>query len=227
MCGRYVLYGPKSRLDEQFAPGFQEIDERPGVPFQRFNIAPTQLAPVVRAAPDGTREFLDAQWGLLPSWVKEPGKLSQPINAKLETASEKPMFRHAFKKSRILVPASGFYEWQPVAGGKQPFYIHPVGVPFFGFGGLLEHWNGPEGPVVTFCILTTAANALMKPIHDRMPVIIQPEDYAAWLDPGVTDAGLLRELTGEFPPEQMDAYPVGRAVGNPRSQGPELIEPLS
>ncbi len=217
MCGRYALYGPHSRLREQFGVDLAELRER-------FNIAPTQEAPVVRAGADGEPELIEARWGLLPSWVKEPGKLAQPINAKIETAGEKPMFRHAFKRSRVLVPASGFYEWAPVAGYKQPYFIRPAGgESLFGFGGLLEHWDGPEGKVLTFAILTTEANDLMRPIHDRMPVIIQPQDYGAWLDPGVTDAQLVRALAGEYPVEAMEAYPVSRAVGNPRAQGPALV----
>ena len=217
MCGRYALYGPHSRLREQFGVDPAELRER-------FNIAPTQEAPVVRAGADGVPELIDARWGLLPSWVKEPGKLAQPINAKIETAGEKPMFRHAFKRSRVLVPASGFYEWVPVAGYKQPYFIRPAGgESLFGFGGLLEHWDGPEGKLLTFAILTTAANDLMRPIHERMPVIIQPQDYGAWLDPGVTDAQLVRALAREYPVGAMEAYPVSRAVGNPRAQGPALI----
>jgi len=165
---------------------------------------------------------------LLPSWVKEPGKLAQPINAKVETAGEKPMFRHAFKRSRVLVPASGFYEWVPAAGYKQPYFIRPVGgEALFGFGGLLEHWEGPTGSVLTFAILTTAANELMRPIHDRMPLIIRPEDYAAWLDPGVTDAKMVLERVGDYPTAEIEAYPVGRGVGNPRAQGSGLVRPPS
>ena len=160
----------------------------------------------------------------MPSWVKEPGKLAQPINAKVETAAEKPMFRHAFKKSRVIVPASGFYEWKPGPDFKQPYFIRPAGDVLFGFAGLLEHWHGADGEVASFAILTTAANELMRPIHDRMPVILQPDDYAAWLDPQMTDAALVREVAGQFPAEQMEAYPVGRAVGNPRSHGSVLIE---
>lgn len=226
MCGRYALYGPRSRLREQFDVGVEEIDEGPRE-LARYNIAPTQTAPLLHTRADGAHALISARWGLLPSWVKEPGKLAQPINAKIETAAEKPMFRHAFKRSRVLVPASGFYEWKPEGDHKQPFFIHPVGVAFFGFGGLLEHWDGPDGCVRTFAILTTAANDLMAPIHDRMPVIIKPEDYAAWLDPGVTDAAFVRALAGPYAADRMAAYPVGRAVGNPRSQGSGLIEPVA
>ena len=221
MCGRYALYGPHSRLHEQFGV------EPPTNWQDRYNVAPSQLAPVIRAGDDGAPVVLDARWGLLPSWVKEPGKLQQPINAKLETAGEKPMFRHAFKKARVLVPAAGFYEWKPGPDHKQPYFIRPAGGGLFGFGGLLERWEGEDGPVWSFAILTTAANVLMAPIHNRMPVIIQPDDYAAWLDPGVTDAGVVRELAAPCPPELMRAYPVGRAVGNPRSQGPQLVEPVT
>ncbi|WP_415258247.1 SOS response-associated peptidase [Thauera phenylacetica] len=220
MCGRYALYGPQSRLREQFGVEPTHFEER-------YNIAPSQDAPIVRCGADGAREIIPARWGLLPSWVKDPGKLAQPINAKVETAGEKPMFRHAFKRARVLVPASGFYEWVPVAGYKQPYFIRPVGgEALFGFGGLLEHWDGPEGTVLTFAILTTAANELMRPIHDRMPVIVRPEDYAGWLDPGVTDAHLVRELAGQYRPKGMEAYPVARAVGSPRAQGGSLVERL-
>lgn len=220
MCGRYALYGPHSRLREQFSVEPDDLVDR-------YNIAPSQAALVVRCGADARRELVTARWGLLPSWVKEPGKLAQPINAKVETADEKPMFRHAFKRSRVLVPASGFYEWVPVTGYKQPYFIRPAGgEALFGFGGLLEHWDGPEGGVQTFAILTTAANEVMRSIHDRMPVMVQPEDYATWLDPGVTDAHLVRELVGEYPAARLDAYPVGRAVGNPRAEGPGLVEPL-
>lgn len=195
-------------------------------PFARYNIAPSQLAPVVCATPSGPRAIVDAQWGLLPSWVKDPALMAHPINARLEAVAEKPMFRHAFRKARVLVPAAGFYEWHPVPGGKQPYFIRPRDEDFFGFAGLLERWHGPDGVVTTFAVLVTAANELMRPIHERMPVIILPADYAAWLDPAVTDPALLREIAGEYPPERMEAYRVGRAVGNPRAQGAELVEPI-
>jgi putative SOS response-associated peptidase YedK len=220
MCGRYALYGPKSRLREQFGVQPELLEDR-------YNIAPSQSALVVQAQADGIRELVVARWGLLPSWIKEPGKLAQPINSRIETAAEKPMFRHAFRRQRVLVPASGFFEWAPGAELKQPFFIRPHGAGLlFGFGGLIEHWGGDGGQLTTFAILTTSANELMRPIHERMPVIIRPEDYAEWLDPAVTDAGLVRKLAAPLPPDQMLAYPVGRAVGSPRAQGADLIAPL-
>ena len=228
MCGRYVLYGPRSRLIEQFdCGGFDEINPLPR-DLTLFNIATTQTAPLIRAGPDGVRALTLARWGRVPSWVKEWGKRSEPINAKVETAGEKPMFRHAFRKSRVLVrqaaSPNGNRSQATSRGYKQPFYIHPVGAPLFAFGGLLEHWDGPDGPVLTFAIRTTAANEWMAPLHDRMPVIVLPEDYDAWLDPGVTEPGLVRELAAAYPSERMEAYPVGRAVDKPRAQGPGLIE---
>lgn len=133
MCGRHALYGPRSRLRDQFGVEPADLEER-------CNIAPSQDAQIVRCGADGGRERISARWGLLQSWVKEPGKLALPNNAKVETAGQKPMFRHAFKWSRVLVPASGFYKWVPVTGYKQPYFFRPVGgEALFGFGGLLEH----------------------------------------------------------------------------------------
>lgn len=219
MCGRYALYGPSSRLREQFGV------EPPAGWEDSFNIAPSQWAPVVVAGPDGAPQCTMARWGLLPSWVREPGKLAQPINAKLETAAERPMFRHAFARRRALVPASGFYEWTVTGSGKQPWYIGPREGNFFGLGGLLEHWEGPDGPLLTFAVLTTAANEAMAAIHERMPVIVAPSDYAAWLDPEIRNPDLVREIAGACPSAVLEMHKVGRAVGNPRSQGPGLIEP--
>lgn len=154
----------------------------------RFNVAPSQVLPVVRQDGDGHRAFLMARWGFIPSWAKDTEGMPKPINAKAETAAIKPMFRHAFRKSRVLVPADAFYEWKVVAGKKQPYLIRMRDQSPFGMAGLLEHWHGPEGEgegeAVTFTILTTEPNPLMATIHDRMPAIIRPKDYASWLDPG-------------------------------------------
>lgn len=225
MCGRYTLHGPRSRLYEQFDPGFAEISELPR-DIAWFNVAPSQHMPVVRASADGGREIVSAQWGLRPSWASAGGKMPQPINARIETAAERPMFRHAFRRSRVLVPASGFYEWQVVAGRKQPYYIRPAGDELFGFAGLLERWQGPDGELLSFAILTTAANDTVAPIHDRMPVIVCRDDYAAWLDSAITDPELVREIASGYPAEAMRSCPVRSAVGNPRAQGPQLIEPV-
>lgn len=228
MCGRYALYGPVSRLREQFDPGFEEFDEKPRDFLDRYNIAPSQSAPVVHARGDGTRELISARWGLLPNWVKDPREFARPIIARSETAATSSMFRHAFGRSRGLVPASGFYEWKAGTRHKQPFFVRPVGgVELFGMGALLDHWSGPEGLVLTFAILTTLPNALIKPIHNRMPVIIRPENYGAWLDPALRDVDAVGELMEPYPSELMEAFPVGLAVGKSSAQGPDLVKPLA
>jgi putative SOS response-associated peptidase YedK len=219
MCGRYTLYGPQSRHREHFGTA-EDFDLAP-----RYNIAPSQSVPVVRQSSDGLRHFVIARWGLMPSWVKDPAELSHPINAKAETAAIKPMFRHAYRKSRVLVPADGFYEWKVIEGKKQPYLIRMRDESPFGMAGLLEHWQGPEGEVLTFAVLTTEPNTLMADIHNRMPVIVKPEDYGRWLDPGLSDVAELQKLVGPYPERFMDAYPVNRRVNSPANDGPELIEP--
>lgn len=221
MCGRYALYGPSSRYREYFVTT-NEIDFAP-----RFNVAPSQLLPVVRQDHEGKRTFLSARWGLIPSWVKDPAEIQHPINAKSETAALKPMFRHAYRTSRVLVPADAFYEWKPEAAKKKPYLIHMRdGVPF-GMAGLLEHWLGPSGEVRTFTILTTDANPLMAEIHSRMPVIIRPDDYRRWLDPSLSDVSEIQAMVGPYPERFMEAYPVSPKVGNPANDSPDLIEPIS
>lgn len=221
MCGRYAMYGPVSRYREHFGVE-DEFEFRP-----RYNIAPSQTLPVLSATPDGHRGFVEARWGLLPSWVKDPAEFSQPINAKTETAAVKPMFRHAFRNSRILVPADAFYEWQSVAGGKQPYLVRMRDESPFGMAGVLEHWQGPEGEVSTFAILTTTPNALIAGIHNRMPAIISPDQYAVWLDPGMTDVDRLLGTLGPYPERLMAAYPVSRKLNSPTNDGPDLIVPAA
>ena len=152
MCGRFALNSPPGKLKEHFATT-NILDLKP-----HFNIAPSQTVPVVRLDEAGNRVFTSARWGLIPSWVKDPAELQHPINAKAETAAIKPMFRHAYRKSRVLVPADGFYEWAAKDGVKQPYLIKLRDGEPMGMGGLLEHWQGPEGDVATFTILTTSAN---------------------------------------------------------------------
>ena len=167
MCGRYAFYGPISRCRDQFGVPDDGFDFAP-----RYNIAPNQVVPVVCSDTAGNRSFTMVQWGLIPAWVKDVENVPKPINAKAETAAIKPMLRQAFRKCRVLVPANAFYEWKLVAGKKTPYLIHMRDSELFSMGGLLEHWQGPDGLVATFTILTTTPNVLMAEIHDRMPVII-------------------------------------------------------
>lgn len=218
MCGRYALYSPAPACQAHF--GTQgAFDMAP-----RFNIAPSQSLPVVCQTPSEGRHFLSAKWGLIPSWVKNPEEMPQPINAKAETAAIKPMFRHAFRKSRILVPADAFYEWKAVNGRKQPYLVRLRDGSPFGMAGLLEHWQGPAGTLATFTILTTEPNALMADIHNRMPAIVKPEDYQAWLDPDLSDVEELQRMVVPYPERFMEAYPVSRKVNNPANEGPDLLE---
>lgn len=217
MCGRYALYGFPPKLQEHFGTT-NELEFVPS-----FNIAPTQAVPVVRVDASGQRVFSPARWGLIPSWVNDATEVQQPINAKAETAAIKPMFRHAFRKSRILVPADAFYEWQAVTDGKQPWLIRLKEDEPMGMGGLLEHWQGPQGEVLTFSILTTESNPLMAKIHDRMPVIIRPENYATWLDPEFTDVNQLQMMTKPYPERFMKTYPVSRRVNSPQHDSADLI----
>lgn len=218
MCGRYAIYGSPAKLKEHFGTA-NELDLKP-----RFNIAPTQTVPVVCLDETGNRVFTFARWGLIPSWVKDPEDLQHPINAKVETAAIKPMFRHAFRKSRVLVPADAFYEWVP-RNGKQPYLIRLREDEPMGMGGLLEHWQGPEGDVTTITILTTDANSLMAEIHSRMPVIIRPEDYADWVDTNLTDVTKVQAMAQPYPERFMEAYPISRKVNSPQHDSPDLIEP--
>ena len=216
MCGRFTLHATSQELADGTAcaklAGFRE--ER------RYNIAPGQWVIVVRPEKNERMPAL-AQWGLIPTWAKDPKAGPRPINARAEGIETKPTFRGAFRHGRCLIPASGFYEWQTVEGRKQPFYIRPRGGEgIFVFAGLLSVWAGPECELPTCTIVTTTPNDLMAPIHDRMPVILALKDQESWLDPENRRAA---ELLRPYDAGWMEAYPVGAAVGNPRNEGEGLI----
>ena len=220
MCGRYALYTEPVRLTAEFLTSNEFPD------FARYNLTPGAFHPVVRQLPDGVRRVQPARWGLLPSWVKEPGKLAQPINAKCETVAEKPMFRHAFARRRIIVPASGWYEWKLEAGKKQPYFFSRADGHPLAFAGLLEHWSGFDGEVETYAILTTAANALAATVHDRMPVILEKSAQVEWLDPALKDAGRVAAIIRDHALGEVLQHRVAPVVNRASAQGPELIEPI-
>lgn len=222
MCGRYALYGPVSRLREHFDAEADELEFPP-----RYNAAPMQWLPVVRQRPNGERVIHSLRWGLVPSWAKDEAIATRMINARGESVADKPSFRAAFRRRRCIVPANGFYEWQKVAGDKQPFYIHPADGEFFGFAGLWERWSPPAGgdAVDTFTICTTDANAALRPLHDRMPVILAPADYAAWLT-GDAASDQLQALIRPCADVMLATHPVSKAVGNVRNDRAELIRPV-
>src|SRR2546422_685407 len=213
MCGRYTLMTPVEQLSELFQ--FPEIITlKP-----RYNIAPSQSVAVVRRLPDDTdRKLAMLRWGLIPAWVKDPAKARQPINAKSETVAELPTFRSAFRKRRCLIPADGFYEWKQEGGRKQPVYIRMKDREPFAFAGLWERWVGEEDDFIESCtILTTEPNELLEPIHNRMPVILAPNDYDLWLDPDEQEVSRLKPLLRPYSPNEMTYYPVNLRVNNPRN----------
>lgn len=176
MCGRFALSAPAAKLIEFF-----ELDECADF-LINLNIAPGTDIPVIRQSPEGKRVLHLLNWGLLPHWVKDPKSASRPINARVETLSEKPYFRDAYRKRRCLIPASGFYEWKREGKTKQPFYFSLATHELMTMAGLWESWKAPDGSVRrTVCLITTEANDVMKPVHDRMPVIVRKENWQSWL----------------------------------------------
>lgn len=222
MCGRYSIVTDPKALQDAFDV-LADLTE--GFGWQRYNAAPSQSLPVIRQAAEGGRTLALARWGLIPSWAREPATLHAPINAKAETAAVKPMFRHAYRRARVLVPATGFYEWQTSAGGKQPHYIAMKHGGPFAFGGLLEMWHGETATTTSFAILTTIPNALCAGIHERMPVIVRPADYGPWLSPALIDPVQIATMTGPYPADEMCAWPVGRRVNSVRNDDPGLVAP--
>lgn len=232
MCGRYVIaYGP-----EMLVHGFSATRV---VPFpQRFNVAPQSQVPVVFETRDGERVAELMRWGLVPHWAKDAGIGHKLNNARAETMADKPSFRQAVRRRRCIVPASGFYEWQAVAAGtggaRQPWYISPKDDPVFAFAGLFEAWRphaDAEGKdmrgeseewMLTCCIVTTAPNAIMAPIHDRMPVILKREDEDAWLDPKSAEPTLL-SLLAPYDPGKTALYRVDVRVNSVKNDDPQCL----
>jgi putative SOS response-associated peptidase YedK len=192
------------------------------------------MVPVVMDTREGERVAELMRWGLVPHWAKDPAIGAKLNNARIEGMAEKPSFRQAVRRRRCLLPASGFYEWQALPGGraKQPWYISPVGAPFFAMAGLFEAWRPPDADPATpwllsCCVVTTAAHALMAPIHERMPVMLPPEHWDAWLARDRQDPAALAPLMQGLPEGAMQAWPVGRAVGRASEEGEQLITPLA
>jgi putative SOS response-associated peptidase YedK len=194
----------------------------------RFNIAPTQPVPVIRLAPEQAeprRELVWLRWGLVPSWAQDVSIGGRLINARAETAASKPAFRAAMRRRRCLVAADGFYEWRADGRKKQPYFIHFRDDRAFAFAGLWEAWEGAQQAVVESCtLLTTEANDLVRPIHDRMPVILPPESYGAWLDPAVEDPQALMRLLVPHPSDPLEAYAVSGFVNSPAYDSPQCID---
>jgi putative SOS response-associated peptidase YedK len=222
MCGRFTLSAPAKVVAELF-----ELVEEPALT-PRYNIAPTQPAPVVLWNRELKRRQFDLlHWGLIPVWADDPSIGSRMINARAETVGMKPAFRSAFRHRRCLIVADGFYEWQKLQRGKQPFYIRMENGGPFALAGLWERWEGADGTIIDSCtILTTEPNEVLRPLHNRMPVVLHSNDHGRWLDAEIQEADSLKPLLCPYSGEKMTAHPVSTRVNNPANDGPSCIEPL-
>lgn len=223
MCGRYTLTAEPALLAEHF-----HLAAVPADLSAHYNIAPSQDVPIVRRVEGLGRRLDRVRWGLVPGWAKDLSAGNRMINARAETLAERPAFRAAFRHRRCLVAADGFYEWKRLDGSKQPYWIGLQDRRPLAFAGLWEHWDAPDGSgtVESCTIITTGADHVVRPLHERMPVILAPDDYDRWLDP---DAGPpdLQRLLVPFESDDLVAYPVSRAVNNPRNDNPDLLLPVS
>lgn len=221
MCGRYVITSPPGAIREVF-----DYPEQPNFP-ARYNVAPTQPIPVV-IVEHGARRFRLMRWGFMPAWVKDPRQFTLLINARAETVRDKPAFRNAVRRRRCLIPADGYYEWQSVGGGKQPYFIFPRGSRPIGFAGLAETWVGPNGEEVdTVAIVTTAARGGMTALHHRVPVTLAPSDFDRWLDCARVDADEAIAMIAASPEGEFAWHRVSRAVNRVANDDAQLIMPLA
>lgn len=221
MCSRYSLTSPPEAIRRLFAHS-NEVDFPP-----RYNIAPTQPVLIVRLDGRLEREITLVRWGLVPGWVKDPRTFSTIINARAETVLEKPSFRGAMRHKRCLVPANAFYEFIGPAGGKRPMMMSPRGKGPIAFAGLYEQWLGAEGSEIeTMAIITTAASAAVAVVHDRMPAILPPEHFEAWLDVKSVDGVAAHRLLATAADDLLEIQEVDRRLSNSRNEGPELQAPV-
>ena len=216
MCGRYALYGPRSRSRAE-ADYFSSLAHFPG----SWNVAPGQVLPITRMW-HGALDHVAARWGLVPYWARDEKIGYKCINARSESITTSPAFKGAYRsRRRCLVPACGFYEWQKHPAGKQPYYITSADGSLLAFAGLWDDWKKPDGEVLTtFTVLTCEPNELVRPLHDRMPVILEPARYDEWLS-----ADDPRELLKPCPLDLLECFPVSMKVNSPRNDAPDLIDP--
>jgi putative SOS response-associated peptidase YedK len=221
MCGRYAITTAPEAIRALFG-----YPEQPNFP-ARYNVAPTQPVPIVRLA-EGQRSFALVRWGLIPAWVKDPRNFSLLINARGESVLDKPAFRNAMRRRRCLFPADGFYEWRQEGKAKRPFFIRPKSGAPIAFAGLWETWAGPNGEEMeTAAIVTTTANRALRPIHDRMPVIVAQEAFDFWLDGNKVDAETAAAMIAPAPDDLLEAYEISSAVNYAANDSPELIAPVA
>lgn len=223
MCGRYALYSEKKAIEEHFEVPVPDD----GLIEPVYNIAPGTIRPVILIRGTKERNAAALKWGLVPSFVKDLTDWKPLINARSETVNEKPSFRKAFQRKRCLVPANGFYEWKDFGGGKKiPFYIRLLNQDLFAMAGIYDtHTDSNGRELHTFAILTTEANSLVQPLHQRMPVILRTDDYNVWLNPVHPRPEALQSLLTSYPTDLMSAFKVSTDVNNAGNDGPHLIIP--
>jgi putative SOS response-associated peptidase YedK len=223
MCGRYRLSRRKQLVEEYFDSVSDEPDWTP-----RYNIAPTQPVPVIRQNPkEPIRELSLMRWGLIPSWSNDPSGAAKMINARSETVGTKRAFRDALKSRRCLIPTDAFYEWKRYGKTKQPYCFEVNDGALFAFAGLWDRWKDPSGQWIKSCsILTTTPNAVTASVHDRMPVILNPDCYDLWLDPGMLDVRVVSDMLKPYDARMMRSYPVGTRVNHVANDDKECCMPV-
>jgi putative SOS response-associated peptidase YedK len=224
MCGRYRLSRRKQIIEEHFDTVSGEEDWSP-----RYNIAPTQLVPVIRQHPKEPNRVLSLmRWGLIPLWEKDASGAAGMINARSETAATKPAFRDPLKSRRCIVPADGFYEWKKTGKTKQPYCFEVNDGELFAFAGIWDRWKNPDGKWITSCsILTTTPNAVTSVVHDRMPVILDPDNYDVWLDPGMNNVEAASEMLKPYAARLMRCYPVSARINHAANDDAECASPVT
>lgn len=214
MCGRFALKNPSKELKQHY--NTKNAVEYPA----RYNIAPSTPVIAIHTTHTGERVMKPMRWGLVPSWAKDPAIGNKMINARAETIEEKPSFRTAFKRRRCVIPATGFYEWHTQT--REPYYFSPKDG-LLSFAGIWEHWQGADGSELQSCaIITTASNALMQPIHARMPVILKPETLELWFSAS-QDVALLKSLLAPYDDDNLQAWTISKRVNSPANEGAELV----
>lgn len=221
MCGRYAITTAPEAMRRLF-----RYLEQPNFP-ARYNVAPTQPIPIVRNF-EGRRQFALVRWGLMPAWVKDPKAFTLLINARGESANEKPAFRNAMKYRRCLIPADGFFEWKAEGKSRRPYFIHMKDDAPFAFAGLWENWMGPNGEEVeTAAIVTTDASPSIAHIHHRMPVMLEPEQFEMWLDTRHVDAATAAQMFRPVPDDRIDAREISTRINRTANDTPDVLAPIT
>lgn len=220
MCGRFTLFSSQKEIQDQYQLSWD------GEIRQRYNIAPTQSVLVVIQDESGERKAEWFRWGLIPFWAKEPSIGNRLINARGETVDQKPSFRHLLTRKRCLILTNGFFEWQKQGRRKQPYFISRKDQKLFSFAGLWDYWQSDEQAIYSCTIITTEANERIKPIHSRMPVLLDGEQEQLWLDPSLTDRDYIKSLLVPFDEEAIDVQPISTLVNSPRNDEPDILKPI-